>query len=627
MTSALILKELRQHWLPLVLICGMLAFGFLILLGVVILDDSGSPFEAVRRFLIALLPLGILVLCNRLVVREYQSNTQLFLESLPLSRWRMVAVKYFLGLTFVLVALALAFALTIMISLRSEPLTGRFLAIMTARACAYSWCLYSFFFMMGLMGRYRVAIYLIGVLVLMAVETMTRVELARFGPIAVVDGQFPYERVVFPQQALLVSIGIALVVILLTLFLSLVREGTVATLLAEKMTHREKIVVTAVTLTFMVAVSIYDKRIEKRPFDLPGAVEAACENVTVRISSEQGVEDDQSLGLAQLVADEASAMQQYLGLSDPPPIFITQWGELDAYRFERAELDGAEGLLVRANLKSGDWDDGRFLAWLLRELLIVWSDRRLQWEPNHWILDGFPVYWTCRDEALAARDREQIELRAAYGASLEFSPNEVAEWLSYRERVGEEIAAAVAWQGLETFRQRQGEERFREFLQAAMDCSVPADVRGMLHEWSRPIPKIIAKQGGSSYSELIGEWSKGLAKLARSRRRELDAIPRISGDVTFESLSDYTRLVRFRFESKPPPESGSFALLYAELPAFAEAVEPSEIRREDGLYEENTKGELRDTFERKTRFYSTFAAWVEVLGCEIITGWTREEME
>ena len=626
MTRALILKELRQHWLPLLLIAGISGVGFLLILAVVLLDDSGSRFEALRRFLMALLPLGVLVLCNRLVVREYQSKTQLFIESLPVSRGRMIVVKYLLGLAFVLCSVGLVFAVCTLLSLRSESLTGRFLAIMASRALAFSWCLYSFFFMMGLMGRYRVAIYIVAYLGLYAVDALTQVELGRFGPFQLVDGQFAYERVVFPEQALLASLAIGSVLVLLTLSLALVREGNVATLLAEKMSHREKITVAAVILAFMVSVSVYDERVEKEPFDLPGGVAASCGEVTVTVTSEDEEDEDRELELAQLVADEVAAMQGYLGLADPPPIFITQWGDLDADKFERAELENAEGLLVRANFRSKDWEDGRFLGWLLREVLILWSEERLLREPNLWLLDGFSVYWTCRDACSVPRDRKQLELRAAYGCRQGFSSQDTTEWLRYRDRVGEDIAGAVAWRGLESLKTRQGEERFRTFLRAAMDCSVPADVRGMLHEWAHPAASLLREHAGLAYADFLGQWSRDLDELAESRRGELDSIPQISGEVTIESLSSYTRVVHFRFESEPAPESGRFTLQYAELPAFAVTVEPSEIQREDALYPDQSEGELPGTFSRGARLYSTFATWVDALGCEIVSGWTRLEM-
>jgi hypothetical protein len=350
--------------------------------------------------------------------------------------------------------------------------------------------------------------------------------------------------------------------------------------------------------------------------------------VTVTISSDDDVDDDdRGQELAQLVADEVAAMQRYLGLADPPPIFITQWGDLDADKFERAELENAEGLLVRANFRDKDWADSRFLAWLLRELLILWSDERLLREPNLWLLDGFSVYWTCRDGCSIPRDRKQLELRAAYGGRQGFSSTDAAHWLRYRDRLGEDIAGAVAWRGLESLKARQGEERFRTFLRAAMDCSIPADVRGMLHEWAHPVASLFHEHAGLAHGDFLGQWSRDLDELAESHRGELDSIPQISGEVTIESLSSYTRVVHFRFESEPAPESGRFALLYAELPPFAVTVEPGEIQREDALYPDQREGELPGTFSRGTRLYSTFATRVDALGCEIVSGWTRLEMD
>ncbi len=647
MTASLIVKELREHWLPLLLIAGIMGLGFLLILAGVMLDDSGSRLEAVRRFLVALLPLGVLVLCNRLVVREYQAKTQLFLEALPVSRGRMISVKYLLGLTLVFSAVAIVLAVSILVSLRQETLTARFLGIVSARGCVFAWCLYSFFFLMGLMGRYRVALYVFGVFGIYALDVLTDLELARFGPFVLVDGQFAFERTVFPQRELLTTAAIGLVLMILTLALSLVREGTVATLLAEKMSHREKITVVAALFAFLCAVGLYEERVEKEPFDLEGGIAAECGQAAVKVSSDDGSsadsagegegqgedeseaeeEQDPSHRLAGLVAKEVAAMQESLGLTDPPPIFVTQWGELDADKFERAELENAEGVLVRANFRGEGWDDGRFLAWLLRELLISWSEERLEWEPNQWVLDGFCTYWTCRDGALAPCDRNRLELRAAYGARLGLSARDTAEWFRYRERVGDEIAAAVAWRGLMAFRNRHGDEAFRSFLREALDCSIPPDVRGTVHGWLHPLPRLVKRHGGLDYSDFVDRWMEDLAGLERKHRDRLEGIPRISGEIQVESISEYSRVVRFRFASRPAPESGRFTLLYAELPAFAAAAEACDIRRQDGLYPDQCQGELPETFDRGAKLYSTFATWVDALGCNIVSGWTRREMD
>src|SRR5579862_2605905 len=134
MTWTLIRKELRQHWLA-VLLLGlgtMLGYG-LIIAATLTKGQAGSGFEVLRLFLALMGPLSAVLLCHRLVVLEYQSRTQLFLEGLPLARWRMVLVKYSLGFLAILLLVLLAFGLACALSWRREDLTLRFLGIISVR--------------------------------------------------------------------------------------------------------------------------------------------------------------------------------------------------------------------------------------------------------------------------------------------------------------------------------------------------------------------------------------------------------------------------------------------------------------------------------------------------------------
>ena len=110
MTWTLLRKELRQHWLGLlgVLTTGVISYLFIIAIS---MAKSGAeiPFEGFRLFTVLMGVLGALVLNHRLVVVEYQARTQLFLEGLPLARWRMVAVKYGLGLGVILLLVGMGF--------------------------------------------------------------------------------------------------------------------------------------------------------------------------------------------------------------------------------------------------------------------------------------------------------------------------------------------------------------------------------------------------------------------------------------------------------------------------------------------------------------------------------------
>jgi hypothetical protein len=626
MTAALILKELRQHWLAFLLVAGLAGVGLLVITAFTAFQGmAGSLLDALGLFLRTLFVITALVLCNRLVVQEYQNKTQLFLQSLPISRLHMIVVKYLFGLLLLISMVTVAFVILVLLSARNEELTTRFVLILAARTYSFSWCVYSGFFMMGLLGRYRVAIYLFAMLGAMAIDTLTKLDLSRFGPFALLDDQFAYERFDWPTQALYVTLGLATTFVAVTLVLSLVREGSVASLLAEKMSHREKVFMTVLLFGFVFTVGVFDEQAAKQPFDLPDALAEQVDDVTVKVSLGASADEERGRQLARKVANEIAALQEYLQVEQFPPIFIVQRRDLDAQRYERGMLDGAEGLLVRANFVDDQWQNGRFLAWLIRELILLASDERVKFEPNMWILDGFAPYWTCHDTGSKHAEYATLDLRAAYGMERGFTSDDATHWLSYRERVGEDIAAAVAWSGLMSLRESQGEPACRAFLQAMLDCDVPGDVRGVWHEWRNPLPKVMASEAGLPYDQFVAAWSNDLESRRQSRMEDLARIPELSGTIHFASTSASTRIVNFDFKCDPPPES-RFTLVHFTLPPFDHELPISELHREEFLYESQRSGELPGSFARGTRFGSTFAVWVDQLGCEIISGWTRREM-
>src|SRR5687768_9881425 len=94
-TAVLIRKELRQHWLSFGFLATILAIGAVgMLAGHYLRGNSSSVFVGASNFLQVALPAAAMLICGRVVVAEYRAKTQLFLEALPLPRWKMIAVKY-----------------------------------------------------------------------------------------------------------------------------------------------------------------------------------------------------------------------------------------------------------------------------------------------------------------------------------------------------------------------------------------------------------------------------------------------------------------------------------------------------------------------------------------------------
>ncbi|MEI9898248.1 MAG: hypothetical protein WDN28_31425 [Chthoniobacter sp.] len=135
MTRALLAKELRQHAFALSFLL-LLPFGGLILISShgVIRRAGGGGFESVRLLFTMFLPLACLVLGQLLIASEFRQKTQLFLEGLPLPRWRMLAVKFSLGLVLTLLISTLALGYVAWQARHTEAINPRFATLLLLKS-------------------------------------------------------------------------------------------------------------------------------------------------------------------------------------------------------------------------------------------------------------------------------------------------------------------------------------------------------------------------------------------------------------------------------------------------------------------------------------------------------------
>lgn len=635
MLRSLIGKELQQHWPVLLATVGLSALVLPLALLAAHVLEAGSVFVGLRFFLVTIGVLAAMLLGNRLVVQEYQARTQLFLEALPVSRLGMVAVKYGLGLLLLGGLTAAAFALTLLVSLGREPLTARFVGLVAARTAAFVLVTYGFFFLTGFLGRYRIALFLFLGFGLAMLANLTDLELNRFGPFALMDDRFAFERVVLPTTPLLVSLGLAAGCGLLTLLLAVLREGSVAQLLAERMSHREKVGFTAFFLSFLVAVQAYDEKRTKQPFDLLDAVVAEKDGIVVKVA---GADDaDAARQLADRAAAELTSLRSYLDLPNVPPVFIVARRDLDARRYEVGSLRGAEGLHIQANFTTADFEERRFLGWLVATAVVHVTHARVMWEPNRWVIDGFGPFWASGGPHLpksapppAAFDAQR-RLRAAFGATQLATHDDLRAWLRFRERVEDDAAEAVGSIGLDVLVREQGPERCQRFLRAVFR-PVPGDVRATLYDLRHPAPRLLEREAGIDAKAFCERWLSELARLRAELSADLARLPELDGRFVAVLLSPSTRQVTYELALRRGPETGRVTVCYATLPPFDDEVPFTEIRREDVPFERgpdgvaHVRGELPETFPRGTRLYATFAIRDEAFGGEIVSGWSRQEL-
>ncbi|HEY2342314.1 MAG TPA: hypothetical protein VGH90_04750, partial [Chthoniobacteraceae bacterium] len=123
MIRGLLEKELRQHSITLGFLFLAITGGALLMavsrrLNVV----AGTTLEAFHILLALFAPLACFILAQILVAGEFRHKTQIFLEGLPLPRWRMLAVKYGLGLGLMLLSTGSAFGIAIAVKTNHMPL-------------------------------------------------------------------------------------------------------------------------------------------------------------------------------------------------------------------------------------------------------------------------------------------------------------------------------------------------------------------------------------------------------------------------------------------------------------------------------------------------------------------------
>ena len=628
MIRALVHKELLQHgWtLALVMLLSFFAYGWMIAAEMAH-GQSGSAFESVRLFVLVMSVPTSLILSHRLVVIEYQSKTQLFLEALPLSPSRMALVKYLLGLSVVFALSSAALATAWILAAKVEPIQARRLFIIAARTFACAWFVYNFFFLMGFFGRYRIALY-IGILIgLPAVEMLTAWEFHRFAPLVLMDERYAYEGDSFPVAALRTTLALGGIFVLLALALALTREGSVAALLAETMSHREKVFVATLLIGFVFLLVVLDDKQKKDAFELQGAWTEERTGVAVHVAQRQGIGQEQARGLSAKLADELAGVREYLGLRELPPVFITFRRDLDADRYERGHLHEAEGVLVRVNYGGTGWDEQRFAAWLIREVLITSSQGRAKLEENMWVLDGFSLFWQTRERDGSWIDEQPFALRALYGASAGFTEQHLRNWHRFRERVGADIASAVAWSGLATLATSQGPERTHTIIRAVLATTTPKDFRAMLHRRKNSVERWFERESGLAFGDFFREWQRELARGRKQLAAELDAIPVLVGEVEYVPLSSESRKVVFRLQMTSDMEwDGYYSFLYHNLPPFDQELNMQLVRREEHSYRTSSEGELPGSYLRGARFSWTFAVELPALECQVLSGWIREEI-
>jgi len=605
-TRALLRKELREH--------GVVLGALYLLQALVFLgqrwrgDDGGGAFVPLRPFVLSMGALGALVVSNRLVVREYAGRTQLFLETLPVARWRVALVKFSLGAAAALLPVALAFVSCALSARGTEPVTARYLAIVGARTGVAMLVVFAFAFMAGMLGRYRLGLWLMLLLTAFTLEEKAKLPLRQVALLRLLGEDLPFERHVFPVEALWAAGAFGLGCLAVAAALALAREGAVATFLAQRMTSREKVFFVGLSFAYVGMWAVIDAREVRPTFDLVDGRRAQVGRSTVGVAPSQAWRAAPAQQAADRAAQLLESFREWLGIDASVRLFLLPSQELDPDVFLRAGLPKTDGVVIQAALADPALDVQAMDAFILGEYLNWYSRERAAREPMAWFAQGLVRWWVDR------RTPGFLQLdhaRAAFALPHGLTARDIRQWATTQERLGECVSAAVAERLTETLVDRLGEARLRLGAQKALAQRPPDDVRGT---WTNPDPERVLGEAGLTLDELAAAAGGALDADRAAQSAALAGVPHWDAGFEVAPLEGGNVFeLRHHLAATPPAEGVAYSVRYQLLGPWTTWVPRSAMAR----YDSTDHGVLPLTVDRGSRGLLCIERFEPALQCTV----------
>ena len=591
---ALTWKEVREHFLVVLVLAATLPFGWAIFaLAVLAAPTTVTYLEAHVSFCRWVLPLAGLAMGNRLVVAELHGRTQRFVESLPLRRFEPLLVKFAMGLA-VLEGIALvSLAGTELFALSNEPFDGTFLAILGARTFVYvffGWCL---FFTMGLFGKARVPLYVLMALGLILVSATTQLELLHFGPFALVGPEMSTSRGVWPWSELAVSAGLGVGFLALGGAISTIREGSVQERLSKPMSQRDLAMVGIAFMALLTLWGAFEREAEPLPYVMSGEVVRSSALPIAIGFGDRAAEPDARLLLANLEHD-VGTLREAMQVSALPQMRVVLRRTLSRGLVEPVTLSHADGMLVRANfLSSAHPDLDTISSAVIGGMLDARTRRRARLEPRRWWRDGLATYWAYDQGRLPATRLAQ----AAWATrSRGPDPSRIEHFDRVREELGDTVAASLAATGVMAIeRARPGGVAL--VARTTFPNSPTEDVRATIEERLHPLRAQIAAATALDPPALTRAWSETLRAL-RARPdvvQIMASLPGASADVRVERDASGIVSVVVRATVSPHASDLTLCVRHLAVGPFDRVVEDYALPRETIAVPDDGHAEVRLT--------------------------------
>lgn len=505
MNRVLLLKELRQHGAWLMLLKAMTWIVFLLIVLASGADGSGGgAFSGISQGLSYFLPIPIFVICHLLVALEFRRQTRLFLEGLPLPRWRMIAIKALLVLFITATMAGGSVFMGALVSAGTEAITPRFISILVTSAVIWAWFLASLFFLISFLGRYKVVILLTLIFGLSWMNYATSVPVRDFPPFTLIH-RFGFERDLWPEKALWETGLISLGLFAGAFTIGLAKEGSVAVILGDRMSYREKMLLGAsVAIAFTATMLWFAPQPE--PFSLPGAVEEEVDGAHVFVSPEDRNRPvDDEVTLASYLARRIAEKRDWLGIpaDEFPPVYVVEKTGMEDEKIDWEDVEGEPVVLMYAGYRDPGFSKETLLAYSMSVALSVHSHRRVDKEHRWWIVCGVEGLFemeTADETKRLAREKVAFDTVTDHG----FTVDRLMGRNLYSDEAGWREADAVAWMAFRYLAETAGMEKVQRLARKTITRRVTRqDSRPVWGELFHPVPRVFEATTGLSLEAFV----------------------------------------------------------------------------------------------------------------------------
>lgn len=530
MSFALLRKELREHGIVLAV---ALSLSGIVLVGLSVqaAQGMGGRFVGLMRFSYMIGPLLVLVIANRLFVREYGGRTQLFLETLPIGRARVFATKWLLGCVLTLGIAAVAWWASLR-GIRSSEVLATEAALGVLYCVLIFWAtLWSFAAFGGMLGRYRYVLWGAVLLLVFLASNVAGIRLFDM-PVLRLLGTDVQQASGLPEQKDFAAAGIvALVCFVGAAALALYGAGAMASALAKRMTARERVFMLVSFMAVMTAAFMLEPKPVQPPFEITDGVRVSGRTVEVGVLPTADLDAAAARRLAATLADDVDGLADVFGYDDETRVFVQPQRGLDRHTVERALMINAAGVV----LKSAPDAPRDLIRTLVAHSVIgdATLDRGMR-EDRHVFFDGFSALWALRDDP-AASDLWTLRAAAVDGP---LTAADLKAWAHTSERFGECVALAIAYNVVAALDEELGQDRNLELMRTLF--SRPYDDVRVLFERS---PGRVLRDFGTDWERVAASAEARRAAAQRRFATELAARPRVTADVSARRDPAYGTLI------------------------------------------------------------------------------------